>query len=197
MSYLIIGGLAFLFFVLYDINSITINNKLLRSGFLLGCILLVTATAGIVYTVLNDTNTGIVTYSAQTLIFSAMAFISLLLLIYTLFFAVPFGDTYLASKPPQICTTGIYALSRHPGGLWFMSFYLFLWLALPDPVLLLGGILFSVLNLFYILLQDRLVFMKTFADYSEYKKSTPFLFPTYQSCKQCIKTSRLRRKVTR
>ena len=189
MSYLIIGSLAFLFFVLYDINSITIDHKLLRGGFLLGCVLLVTATAGIVYAALNGTDNGTGAYFARTLIFSFLAFISFLLLVYTLFFAIPFRETYVTAKmQPEVCSTGVYALSRHPGVLWFMGFYLFLWLAFPNPLLLSGGILFSLLNLFYILLQDRWIFMKTFPGYREYKKSTPFLFPTYQSCRRCIKT---------
>ena len=128
-------------------------------------------------------------YFARTLIFSFLAFISFLLLVYTLFFAIPFRETYVTAKmQPEVCSTGVYALSRHPGVLWFMGFYLFLWLAFPNPLLLSGGILFSLLNLFYILLQDRWIFMKTFPGYREYKKSTPFLFPTYQSCRRCIKT---------
>ncbi|MDD4565557.1 MAG: DUF1295 domain-containing protein [Eubacteriales bacterium] len=189
MSNLVIGGLAFLSFVLYDINKITINNRFLRGGFLLGCILLLMATAGIIYTALNGTDNETGETIARTLIFGSLALVSLILLIYTLFFAIPFRETYLTSEAqPEVCDTGIYALSRHPGVLWFMGFYLFFWLAIPNPLLLMGGILFSLLNLFYVLLQDRWIFMKTFPNYNEYQESTPFLFPTYQSCKRCIKT---------
>jgi protein-S-isoprenylcysteine O-methyltransferase Ste14 len=189
MSNLVIGGLAFLFFVLYDVNKVTINYRLLRGGFLLGCVLLTGATVGLIYTALNGIDNETQEPIVRTLFFGAIALISLILLIYTLFFAIPFRETYLTSKAqPEVCDTGIYALSRHPGVLWFMGFYLFLWLAIPDPLLLSGGVLFSLLNIFYVLFQDKWVFMKTFPGYSEYKESTPFLFPTYQSCKRCIKT---------
>ncbi|HHU18491.1 MAG TPA: hypothetical protein GXZ70_09860 [Clostridiales bacterium] len=188
MSNLAIGCLAFLFFVLYDINKVTINNRLLRSSFLLGLILLTIATFGLIYNAINGIDKTGESY-ARTFFFGILALISLVLLIYTLFFAVPFKETYFQSESQlKLCDEGVYALSRHPGVLWFTGFYFFLWLALPNPLLLLGAVLFSLLNYFYVLFQDKWVFMKMFSGYGEYKASTPFLFPTYQSCKRCIKT---------
>jgi protein-S-isoprenylcysteine O-methyltransferase Ste14 len=188
MSNLVIGCMAFFFFVLYDINKVTIDNRILRGGFLLGCILLTASTIGLVYTALNgvdETQESIV----RTFFFGTFALISLVLLIYTLFFAIPFRETYLQSKSQsEVCNVGVYALSRHPGVLWFTGFYFFLWLAFPNPLLLLAAVLFSLLNLLYVLFQDKWVFMKMFPGYGEYKESTPFLFPTYHSCKRCIKT---------
>jgi len=187
MPYILIGTLAFLFFMLYDINSVTVNNKILRGGFFTGCFLLIAATGGII----SFTLTGMMWDTARILIFIPLAILFLFLLIYTLFFAIPFEDTYInSSAPPKTCTTGFYALSRHPGVLWFMGFYFSLWLALSGSLLLLAGILFSLLNIFYVILQDRWIFMKIFSDYSEYKKTTPFLIPTYQSFNRCMQTFR-------
>lgn len=187
MSYLYMGSLAFLFFILYDINSVTVKNKLLRGGFFIGCFLLIAATGGVV----SATLTKMMWYSSQTLVFVPLAVLFLFLLIYTLFFAIPFEDTYIKpSTGPRTCTTGFYALSRHPGVLWFIGFYFSLWLALSGSLLLLAGILFSLLNLIYIFLQDRWIFMKTFPDYGDYKKTTPFLIPTYRSLSRCVQSFR-------
>jgi protein-S-isoprenylcysteine O-methyltransferase Ste14 len=137
MSNLVIGCMAFFFFALYDINKVTIDNRILRGGFLLGCILLTASTIGLVYTALNgvdETQESIV----RTFFFGTFALISLVLLIYTLFFAIPFRETYLQSKSqPEVCNVGVYALSRHPGVLWFTGFYFFLWLAFPNPLLII------------------------------------------------------------
>lgn len=185
MIYILMGSLAFLFFMVYDINSVTKNYKLLHSGFLAGFILLIVATVGIVFTTISETELNL----GRAIVFGLLAFIFLLLLIDTLFFALPFENTYVKTNaPPKTCTTGVYALSRHPGVLWFIGFYLFLWLALTGSLLLLAGILFSLLNLFYIILQDQWIFMKVFPDYRDYKKTTPFLFPTYQSLRRCMQT---------
>ncbi len=49
------------------------------------------------------------------------------LLVYTLFFALPFEKTYtrLEENPP-VYTEGVYSLCRHPGVVWFFFLYLFL-----------------------------------------------------------------------
>lgn len=187
MTYILLGSLAFFLFMLYDVNSVTLNNRLLRGGFFLGCFLLAAATAGIVYAALTKE----MLYTGRTAPFMTLAAVFLLLLIYTLFFALPFGDTYISSNSrPKTCTTGFYALSRHPGVLWFIGFYFSLWLALPGSLLLLAAVLFSLLNLIYIILQDRWILIRTLADYNDYKKTTPFLIPNCQSLSRCVQTFR-------
>lgn len=182
-----IGCLAFLFYMIYDINSVTANYRILRCGFFVGSFLLIAATGGIISTTITNTTW----YTGRTLVFLPAASFFLLLLVYTLFFAIPFEATYIKSnEPPRTCTTGFYALCRHPGVLWFAGFYFSLWLGLSGSLLLKAGILFSLLNLVYIILQDQWIFMKTFPDYGEYKKTTPFLIPTCQSLKRCVQTFR-------
>ncbi len=49
----------------------------------------------------------------------------LALLIYTLFFALPFEETYCEeNKLRAAYTEGVYGLCRHPGVLWFAGAYL-------------------------------------------------------------------------
>ena len=191
MSYIIIGIIAFLFFILYDFNSINMNLKWIHSSFFIGCILLATASCGIVISSLEIT----VPPLSQILIFGTVSLIFFMLLIYTLFFALPFGDTYMQSdKPPKTCHSGVYALCRHPGELWLIGFYLFFWLSLGGFLALTACILFSLFNLFYIIIQDRWSFMKTFSDYNEYKETTPFLIPTKHSIRRCLNTLQFNRR---
>jgi len=187
MTYLWMGSLAFLFFVIYDINSVILNSRLLHSAFFIGCFLLVAATGGLISVTLAQEPR----VTDRVFVFIPLAVVFLFLLVYTLFFAVPFEDTYMKSDgSPEICTTGFYALSRHPGFLWFAGLYFSLWLALSGDLLLSAGILFCLLNLLYIIFQDRWTFMKIFPDYGDYKKMTPFLIPNRQSFSRCIRTFR-------
>lgn len=185
MPYIILGSLAFLLFVIYDVNSVTGNHRPLRCGFFIGCLLLAASTAGLVFAALTET----MWYAGRAAAFFILAGIFLGLLIYTLFFALPFGDTYIRpDKKPKTCTTGFYALCRHPGVLWFVGFYFSLWFAVPGPSLLLAAVLFSLWNLLYINLQDRWILIKILDDYEVYKKTTPFLIPNYQSLIRCVQT---------
>ncbi len=187
MSYILMGSFAFVLFVIYDINSVTVNYRILHGCFFIGCFLLTAATAGLI----SSTITEEMWYTGRVIVFAPIAIIFMLLLVYTLFFAIPFEDTYIKSDvKPKTCSTGFYAMSRHPGVLWFTGFYFFLWLSLSGMLLLAAGILFSLLNLGYIVLQDRWIFMRVFPDYGEYKATTPFLIPNYRSLNRCVKTFR-------
>ena len=119
----------------------------------------------------------------------AAAAVSLLCLVYCLFFALPFEKTYVEQKNGRcVYDRGVYALCRHPGVLCFFALFLFLGLAAaPDPLLQYGMYL-SVLNLLYVLFQDALTFPKTFCNYADYRKYTPFIFPTPKSICRFVRT---------
>jgi len=185
MIYLILGFLAFALFAVYDINSIIIKHKLLYSCFFVGCFLLMVATIGIVVS-----SRDLIEIDAFRMwIFGAITLLFICLLIYTLFFALPFKNTYVeVSGPPRVCNSGVYALCRHPGVLWFMGFYFFFGLALKIPLLLTAAIIFSFLNILYVIFQDRWTFAKIFEDYDKYRIDTPFLVPNIKSIKRCFHT---------
>lgn len=185
MTYIIMGSISFLLFLLYDINSVKMKLRLIQGSFFIGFFLLIAATVGIAKTSFEQSPHS----TFRIAVFGLIALFFLLLLLYTLFFAIPFGDTYIRTdSPPVTCRSGVYALSRHPGVLWFMGFYLFLWLSAGGNLLLIAGIIFSFFNLTYIIVQDRWTFMKTFVDYSDYRSTTPFLFPTHHSIRRCFIT---------
>lgn len=115
----------------------------------------------------------------------------LCLLVYTLFFALPFEETYVEeSRYREAYTEGMYALCRHPGVLWFAGVYLCIAMLWKSE----EGILFSavmvLLNLFYVIFQDVYSFPRTFSNYQEYKKSTPFLIPNGKSIQRCRNSRR-------
>ena len=113
-------------------------------------------------------------------------------LVYSLFFAIPFDETYARqSSGRRVCRRGVYALCRHPGILFFFGMYLFLGLAaLPSPGLLARGMFFSALDLGYAWFQDRQTFPKTFCDYPDYRNNVPFLIPTKASFAEACRTLR-------
>lgn len=185
MIYIILGFVAFLFFVVYDINSIILKNKLLYCCFFIGFFLITVATVGIIISSWDF----IYINTLSMVIFGTFAMIFLFMMIYTLFFALPFKNTYIEKKGyNKVYKSGVYALCRHPGVLWFMGFYSFLGLALKIQLLLTAAVVFSLLNILYVIFQDRWTFMKVFEDYDKYKNDTPFLFPNLKSIKRCIQT---------
>jgi protein-S-isoprenylcysteine O-methyltransferase Ste14 len=143
------------------------------------------ATGGIIITSLDLIQINIVRMG----IFGVFTALFFSLLIYTLFFALPFKNTYIETEgSPKVCQSGVYALCRHPGVLWFIGFYAFFGITLQLPLLLIAAVIFSLLNVFYVIFQDNWTFMKIFVNYAEYKKVTPFLIPNNKSIKRCLQT---------
>lgn len=189
MHYILLGSFAFVLFVLYDINSVAFHFKWMHGSFMLGCFILCAATAGVVAVSVDTTAVNIL----RLCFGGGVSLLFLLLLAYTLFFALPFEETYVESKTASgICRDGVYALCRHPGVLWFTGFFFSLWAALGKPLLLAAALTFSLLNVLYVVFQDNWTFIKIFAEYDVYKKSTPFLFPTLRSIRCCFQTLRLK-----
>lgn len=181
---ILVGCIAFLFYLLYDINQCWLKQKILQPCFLIGSLLLFIATMGIVI------KAG---FSNMTLMHSAaliLAVIFALLLIYTLFFAIPFEETYIEEQFNHVCQSGVYALCRHPGVLFLLGFYVFLAVAISSKTLLAAGLLFTLCNVVYVTLQDHFFFPRCFDDYLAYQKKVPFLIPTSSSVMQCIRTWR-------
>lgn len=184
---LLLGTVGFIFYIIYDINSYTIRNRLLGCGFFVGSILIAAATViQFVYSWKNGAFSG--PFDTVLLVLGILSFA---LLIYCLFFALPFEETYIDSiKGRRVCDQGVYASCRHPGWLCFFTTYLFFGLAaLPTPFLL-NGMIYSLLNLLYVIFQDLITFPKIFYDYTEYRNKVPFIIPTKKSIRLAINTLR-------
>ena len=184
-----LGCFAFFCYFLYDYNSVRKIAGWMRVLFGAGSFFLAAATAVLFW----KNRTELFQTSADG-IWMAAGVLFLCLLVYTLFFALPFEATYVEeSRYREAYTEGIYALCRHPGVLWFGGFYLCaaaLWKSQE-------GVLFSVtvvlLNVLYAAFQDRYSFPRTFSNYEEYKKKTPFLIPGRESIRSALRRGNSRR----
>jgi protein-S-isoprenylcysteine O-methyltransferase Ste14 len=178
MTTLLCGLLGFVLYFLYDLNSITVRSKLLHSSFSIGTAFLAVATGMDLWSALKSN-----AFSGFTdLMFLVLSALSFAALIYCLFFALPFQETYAEQATDRsVCDKGVYALCRHPGILCFFGTFLFLGLATRPANLLAHGMVFPALNLIYALFQDRITFPKTFSDYHIYRTRVPFLLPTSNS----------------
>ena len=113
------------------------------------------------------------------------------LLIYTLFFALPFEETYCKeNKLRAAYTEGVYGLCRHPGVLWFAGAFLCMWGMLGGWRPGIYFVLMIFWNYLYIIFQDLWTFPRTFFNYREYQQSTPFLIPNGKSIRACMKSIR-------
>lgn len=184
---LLLGTIAFGLYFLYDLNSVLWNNRVLHYSFFTGTALLCGTTILMVWRC-EDT---LALPRVWGYLFGILAIVFLILLIYTLFFALPFEKTYIDANEKRLAySEGVYALCRHPGVLWFIGFYLCLALYKSSDQLLIFGGVFSLWNILYILFQDIYTFPRTFSNYHEYKKTTPFLIPNAGSFRRCVKTLR-------
>lgn len=105
-----------------------------------------------------------------------------------LFYSVVIEVNKKRDEKEKLLTTGTYALSRHPGVLWFMLYYVFGSILFASTEILIAGLIWSFVNVIYVLLQEKLIFHKLFKNYGMYVKTTPMLLPTSNSFKKCITT---------
>lgn len=174
-----IGCLAFALFFLGDYNDWKLRKAALRCCFPAGVLLLAAAT------VLACVGNVSPLPAALRPVFGALGLVFLFLTLYSLFGAIPAGSSYL--KPGQgreVCATGVYALCRHPGVLFFIPLYLCLWLWLGLPLYM--ALTYSLLNLLLVTLEDLRVFPALIRGYDRYRAQTPFLIPTPASIRRCF-----------
>ena len=187
MYSLLLGMLGFLLFFLYDVNSFTWRSRLLHKSFALGVTLLAAATVLDLAAALRmGAFSGL-----KDLILLVAGALCLAALVYCLFFALPFAETYQDTDgPPAVCDRGVYALCRHPGVLCMLGMYLFWGLGALPATMLRNGLIFSGFNTVYVCFQDRMTFPRTFPDYPDYQKNVPFLLPTGASIRAAWRTRR-------
>jgi protein-S-isoprenylcysteine O-methyltransferase Ste14 len=119
-----------------------------------------------------------------------LSIIFTLLLVYSLLIEIPFKRTYLErGAGSRLVTTGTYALVRHPGVLWLILFLIGVFLATGVKTLLIAVPVWGLMDIIYILVQDRYYFPKQFGEaYGRYQNEVPMLIPTKRSIRQCFKT---------
>lgn len=185
MTFVLVGCLAFVFLFLFDLNKIRFRSKSLNLCFAVSVAMLAFSTIGI----LVGDYQSMAVYGPWKIIFCTLAAVSLILMFYSLFFAIPFNDSYVeAGGGNSVVDTGMYALCRHPGVVWFFFFYLFLWLASGKKMMLWAGFIWTLMDVFHVYLQDRWFFPATLEGYDVYKRTTPFLIPNLNSIRRSLTT---------
>ena len=108
--------------------------------------------------------------------------IGALLVLYSLFINIPFRKTYVASDSKHaLVRTGLYALCRHPGTYWVNLFLVSLILVSQSLLQLIAALIFITLNTLLVIIEDKFIFPGIFADYPDYQRKTPMLFPNTRS----------------
>lgn len=169
----IVGIVSFLLFFLYDWNRVFWKKTRMRSFFAVGNVLLVVVGVRMLHSALLAAADR-----KMAVFWLAVSGVCLILLIYTLFFALPFDSTYCKSADHHtVCRTGMYGWCRHPGIWWFFGLFTGLGMAAGSTTQLWLGVILSFLNLLYAWYQDRWIFVKEFSDYEDYREYVPFLVP--------------------
>lgn len=180
--------LSFALLFLFDINDICWKKKMGRYLFALGMLGILVISIGACSKAIGELGVRRISFWIPV----GVALLFLLLLIYTLFFAIPADEAYTEATVKQTgrtaCTTGMYALSRHPGVLWMALAYVGLFLALPTMQMLELLVSTTVCNFVYVVFQDLWTFPQLFLNYKTYKTETPFLIPSGKSIRRCIHT---------
>lgn len=181
---IVLGTAAFAAFFAYDIDSVRPVRPWFHRLFVVGCVLLAAATGLLVWNC-----RAFFTFRGAAPVLGLLTLVFLGLLVYTLFFALPFSATYLEENAPRKAYTGgVYALCRHPGVLWFAGAYLCLAGLLGAPRAAVFALVMTGWNIVYVLFQDFWTFPKSFVNYEEYRRTTPFLLPTPGSAARCVRT---------
>lgn len=183
MGFLMLGILAFILYYLYDINTIWFQTKAGRYLFLVGSLFLAIATVGITVQSFPARRLG-----ASVFVWIVLAILFFGLLIYTLFFALPVSEAYegISDGKQTVYQEGMYALCRHPGVLWLTLFYVSMAMIFPTGIYWAAAVIFSSLDLIYVILQDMVIFPRQFENYGAYKNTTPFLLPNRNSFMRAI-----------
>jgi hypothetical protein len=90
MIYIAIGCLASVFLYAFDLNKIIFLHKNINICFAIGIALLAVSTTGVLFSNYKSFEVPV----PSQLFFGLLSIIAMLLTLYSLFFALPFGKTY-------------------------------------------------------------------------------------------------------
>lgn len=171
MEALLWGCVGFGVLYLFDFNKVKKIHAWINGLFPLGVALLLFSTLNIFF--IDTTNFTLPNY--LKIGFIILSIISALTMFYALFGALPFKDTYVSGQGKEVIDTGFYALCRHPGVWAFFFTYFFLFLVSGKWMMLYATVIWTLMDILHVWVQDRYFFPKTLSGYTEYQNRTPFL----------------------
>lgn len=184
MNDLVIGCLAFILLYIFDYNKIEAKLQWLNSFFAVGVMILAYSSWRVIFL----PSDGFLVPVVLSTVFYSLAGVSALFMLYALFGALPFKKTYVKGDSNQLIDTGVYALCRHPGVWGFFLMYLFAFAASGKWNVLFACVLWTVMDIIHVWVQDKYFFPKTLPGYQQYQNSTPFLIFNKGSFKRFIQT---------
>jgi protein-S-isoprenylcysteine O-methyltransferase Ste14 len=108
--------------------------------------------------------------------------LSSIILLSTLFVAIPFYQTYLATGAgSKLIRKGPYAMVRHPWIWGYLALLLSLVLLSQSRPMLAAASIYALIALFGATVQDRFSFGRMFPRYQDYRHTTPMLIPNRNS----------------
>ncbi|MGE4354291.1 MAG: isoprenylcysteine carboxylmethyltransferase family protein [Oscillospiraceae bacterium] len=186
MFFVVSGCAAFVFFYLFDFNKLYRTMPFGGVLFFLGCAVLFISSIGAFF----SGGIRVLLSLPWMIVFAVLAMLSLLMMLWALFFSLPFLKTYVEGESGRVVDTGLYAVCRHPGVLFFALMYLCLWLVSGRDTMLAAAICWTMMDVLHVYVQDRWLFPKTLSGYEEYRLRVPFLIPNTASIRRGFETIR-------
>lgn len=184
MLYVLLGCLSFAPLYLFDRLKAIGAGRTAAPLFPVGCLGIFASTVGAFF----SGQPRFVLPMGAALACGTLAMLFAMMLLWALFFSLPFSRTYVKGLGCAVVDTGLYALCRHPGVLFFGGLYLCVWLISGRDVMLLCALCMTACDILHVWVQDRRYFPKTIAGYDDYRQRVPFLIPNAASVRRCIQT---------
>ena len=171
MQQIILGSAGFLLYFIYDITVLENRTGCYKKFFAAGTILVVLSLFMELWFAWGQCSRRI----GRMIGFGIGAMCFLVLLIYTLFFALPFEKTYCEENRLRAAyTEGVYGLCRHPGVLWFAGAYLCMWGMFGGWKQGIYFLLMIFWNYLYIIFRICWTFRRRFLIIENIRKTLPF-----------------------
>lgn len=185
MSLIFTGAFAFVVLTLFDFAKLKKLHPLLNGLFAVGVLMIVYASVMILF--VEEPMFNFRSFPFM-IILAAIGFIEM---IYALFFALPFSKTYVKNTASTtLVTTGLYGLCRHPGVWGFFLFFFGTAFASGNGTFLIASLVWTLMDILHVYLQDSLFFVKTLQGYTQYQQRTPFLFFSVKDLHKAFTTLR-------
>lgn len=159
MEFFNLSLIAFLLFILHDLNTIKFKKNILGHSHWLGVLILALACIGAIKISLIDESISL----TRTMIASSFGLAFILLMVETMVF----------QSPKQ---RGIYQMCRHPELIWFVGIYLSIIFAVGSTLIMTLAEFAVLLMIGYSIFREKVIYPILLEDYQEYKK-VPFIIP--------------------
>ncbi len=187
MTYILTGSTAFALIATYDWAQMRGHTWLKPLFFLSGVVFFI-GLHGVLSTPIDINFPHWVSFIG----WACLCFFSFLL-IYSILIEISIKSYLNRDNEHALIDTGTYALSRHPGVLWFTGAAVSIVLLHPTRHTILAAVFWTIMDLLLVWVEDRYFFPNTITGYNRYKTTVPFLLPTAKSIRRCLKTIKPKR----